>query len=163
MTNAQIISFLKKNPGSIAAEIGVANTELKPLEADGQIIRVGTRSTGKRGRPPVEWAVSDVDFSTLPERQVMKAVPSLTPITVALDDEAQRQVEYIDRMVSSGQREDADIALLLTRRKDILRTAERQNRPIPVDANWDEPTGYCTDHGEYDPEDACPGCIAEAA
>jgi hypothetical protein len=29
-----------------------------------------------------------------------------------------------------------------------------------ADAHWDEPTGYCTDHGAYDPEGNCPGCEA---
>jgi hypothetical protein len=28
-------------------------------------------------------------------------------------------------------------------------------------ARSDEPTGYCPDHGEYDPAGDCPGCVAE--
>jgi hypothetical protein len=28
-----------------------------------------------------------------------------------------------------------------------------------ADAHWDEPTGYCTDHGAYDPAGNCPGCV----
>jgi hypothetical protein len=30
------------------------------------------------------------------------------------------------------------------------------------DVGWDEPTGYCTDHGSYDPSGDCPGCVREA-
>lgn len=27
------------------------------------------------------------------------------------------------------------------------------------DQRWDTPTGYCTDHGAYDPSGDCPGCV----
>lgn len=38
-----------------------------------------------------------------------------------LDAEEQRMISYIDRQVNSGVRNDSDVTLLTTRRKDILR------------------------------------------
>ena len=56
-----IAAFLAQNPGAIADEIGVSPVIMGRLEAEGLVIRVGKRQTGKRGRPPVEWALPDTE------------------------------------------------------------------------------------------------------
>lgn len=58
MTEKQILAAIKRKPGIIGPELGVKNSVLFALEAHGKIIRLGLRKTGKRGRPPIEWALS---------------------------------------------------------------------------------------------------------
>lgn len=53
-----IIQTLTEKPGSIASELGATTAQMTELERQGKVVRVGKRSTGKRGRPPVEWAVA---------------------------------------------------------------------------------------------------------
>lgn len=52
-----IIKTLKKNPGATAAELGTTTLVMREMEKQGEVVAVGTRRTGKRGKPPVEWAV----------------------------------------------------------------------------------------------------------
>lgn len=60
MDITQITTFLAENPGATAQEIGVTPVEMIRIEEqeNSPIVRVGLRKTGKRGRPPVEWAVA---------------------------------------------------------------------------------------------------------
>lgn len=60
MDITQITAFLADHPGATAQEIGVTPVEMIRLEEqeNSPIVRVGFRKTGKRGRPPVEWAVA---------------------------------------------------------------------------------------------------------
>ncbi len=39
---------------------------------------------------------------------------------------------------------------------------QREDEEAEDAAESDEPTGYCGEHGEYDPAGDCPGCVAEA-
>jgi hypothetical protein len=57
MENTAIINFLKGNPGAIAEEIGATSVEMNRAFKAGLVIKLGTRSMNRRGRPPVEWAV----------------------------------------------------------------------------------------------------------
>ena len=43
-----------------------------------------------------------------------------------------------------------------------LESYDRAAEAGPRDDGWDTPTGYCTDHGAYDPDGDCAGCVAEA-
>lgn len=61
MDTTTIINFLSENPGSIPSEIGTTPVEMSRLEQAGLVVRVGQRKTGKRGRPPVEWAVTGAE------------------------------------------------------------------------------------------------------
>jgi hypothetical protein len=58
MSTDQILKSLAEKPGQIASELGTTTVEMNKLAAAGKVIALGTRSTGKPGRPPVEWAVA---------------------------------------------------------------------------------------------------------
>jgi hypothetical protein len=60
---ATIIDRLAAAPRSTAQELGTTTTELDKLVARGLIQRFGTRKTGKRGKPPVEYIVAGADVS----------------------------------------------------------------------------------------------------
>jgi hypothetical protein len=138
MNTEQIISYLTKNPGAIASEIGTTNAVMKELEDKGQVTRIGNRKTGQRGRPPVEWVAGNVTVEVkekLDERpKPKKATPALAPIPAGLDAETQRKLDYIDRQVNSGlRREDdevKDVTFLLGVRKEILSRAKPKHNPL---------------------------------
>jgi hypothetical protein len=54
----RIIARLTTNPRSTAQECGVTIVKMKALAEQGLIEEFGPRSTGKRGRPPVEWVIA---------------------------------------------------------------------------------------------------------
>lgn len=59
MTNTEtILARLAEAPGSTAVELDTTIVNMKALEANGLVVNIGNRATGKRGRPPVEWAVA---------------------------------------------------------------------------------------------------------
>lgn len=95
----QIETFLAANPGAIADEIGVSPVIMGRLEAEGKVIRVGKRSTGKRGRPPVEWALPG-------QGEVDEAgkIPKLARISDELrtraDESELRILQYIETVFS---------------------------------------------------------------
>lgn len=67
MTNADsIITRLVDNPGATAQELGSNVPTMALLEQAGRVVRIGYRSTGKRGRPPVEWAIAGADVEIAP-------------------------------------------------------------------------------------------------
>ena len=138
MNNTEIINFLKDNPGSTAQEIGVTPVEMNRLAAKGIVEKVGNRKTGTRGRPPVEWALPGAE---LPVREAVNtvnapALPNIDPaLRAALDDEARRQIEYIEGEFAGkhGPRELADYNLLRSRYVDIIKATSRKvNVPAPV-------------------------------
>lgn len=57
-SEAQVISKLKRKGGKTASELGTTSLHLRELEADGKVKATGTRPTGKRGRPSIEWTVA---------------------------------------------------------------------------------------------------------
>ncbi len=142
---SQIIDFLKNNPGATAQEIGVTPVEMSRLAAKGIVEKVGTRSTGTRGRPPVEWALPGADLTQREDVSVFKApaLPVVDPkVRKAMDAESLRQIEYIEGEWEGkhGVREMADYNLLRGRYADIVRAAaKRVNAPMPViDFNDDQ-------------------------
>lgn len=67
MSNADtIIAALTDAPGATAQELGTNVPTMALLEQAGRVIRIGSRSTGKRGRPPVEWAIAGADVEIAP-------------------------------------------------------------------------------------------------
>jgi hypothetical protein len=73
MSTDQILKSLAEKPGQIASELGTTTVEMNKLAAAGKVIALGTRSTGKRGRPPVEWAVAGAGVAS-DEQDDSKAV-----------------------------------------------------------------------------------------
>lgn len=145
MNTTDIINFLKANPGSIASEIGTTNIVMRDLEEQGLVSRLGNRSTGKRGRPPVEWVAGELTDEQKAEQEEKaqaksepkaakkpKAPPTLSGLPAEIGDEDRRKVVYIDTEVLSGRRDDSDVTFLLGVRKDILR--RYNNAPSPLNA-----------------------------
>jgi hypothetical protein len=114
----QITTFLAENPGATAQEIGVTPVEMIRIEAqeDSPIVRVGQRKTGKRGRPPVEWALAgsapvDGPVLTDPEHDAIMAQWDRIP------EDQRRVFEYIHDEIVSGRRSDSEIIFLRKSRK----------------------------------------------
>lgn len=152
MNTTDIINFLKANPGSIASEIGTTNVVMRDLEEQGLVSRLGNRSTGKRGRPPVEWVAGELTDEQKaeqekkaeakeaapkePKEKKPKAPPTLSELPAGIGDEDRRKVVYIDTEVLSGRRDDSDVTFLLGVRKDILR--RYNNAPSPLNVVTEE-------------------------
>jgi hypothetical protein len=60
-TITAIVNFIRENPRATAQEAGTTVTVMKALEDMGHVTNAGNRSTGKRGRPPVEWVVAGTE------------------------------------------------------------------------------------------------------
>lgn len=133
----QIIDFLKANPASTAQEIGVTPVEMTRLAAKGYVEKVGVRSTGTRGRPPVEWALPGADLAQH-DTPAFKApaLPVMDPrVRSAMDAEILRRIEYIEGEWEGkhGIREMADYNALRKTYADLIRRTARQfNMPAPV-------------------------------
>lgn len=138
MTNADIPTILERLelvPGAIATEIGTTPAFMIHLEKQKLVERVGQRKTGKRGRPPVEWAVRDAKAPVKQEDdgpfKLLTGAPKLPEITEhtaqMIPAEQQRQIAYIEKVFAGayGQRELGDYKILAERYKEIVRTAER--------------------------------------
>lgn len=93
-----ITTALKKQPGATAAELGTTTLVMRDLEKQGKVVAVGTRRTGKRGKPPVEWAVpgpqadalkAQHDEATERVKQERKAAqkPAKAPQTASNDED----------------------------------------------------------------------------
>jgi hypothetical protein len=61
-----ILAFIAANPGCTAVEAGTTPVDMIRREKAGQVIRVGLRKTGTRGRPPVEWALTGAEVEIEP-------------------------------------------------------------------------------------------------
>lgn len=99
--------------GPIAIELDATPIEMNRLLKEGKVIKAGARSTGKRGRPPVEWA--------------------LPGTVVAVDEDAPK----VDRLAKAraakaakaARRVEAEAQAVLDRRAANVRLA---NDRIPV-------------------------------
>jgi hypothetical protein len=121
MTNTtlqSVIDFLAANPGATAQEIGVTPVEMIRLEQepDSPIVRVGQRKTGKRGRPPVEWALAgsvapDAPTISDPEHDAILAQWDRIP------NEIKPTFEFIHNEIMSGRRSDSEVIFLRKTRK----------------------------------------------
>lgn len=93
-----IETFLAANPGAIAEEIGVSPVVMNRLEKENKVVRIGKRSLGRRGRPPVEWALPN---SEVTEPVVLANFPKLVDATKAREfanaDEA-RILAYVEKV-----------------------------------------------------------------
>lgn len=72
-TRTALIENLTANPRQTAVELGITIADAKVLEADGVITNFGTRVTGKRGRPPIEWVVAGAEVSDTQQEVVQAA------------------------------------------------------------------------------------------
>lgn len=128
----EILAKLATKPGAIADEVGATPIEMVNLESIGAIIRVGSRKTGKRGRPPVEWAVANEDGSPAPrDTSPVKGAPKLVEsshIRENISAEENRVLDYIESVFAGkyGQRELGDYTTLADRYRSIVNTAERK-------------------------------------
>jgi hypothetical protein len=57
------IDFIRANPRSTAKEAGLTIAEANSLVGQGRLLQAGSRVTGKRGRPPMEFVTPDYDVS----------------------------------------------------------------------------------------------------
>lgn len=153
---SDLLKNLKANPGSTAAELGATAAEMKQLEAEGKVVNVGTRRTGKRGKPPAEWAVAGAEANKLKqaneeakkaaeEAKIKEAqenapkvveLPNIDDVFEILENqntwEARQdinQLEYIIKELNRG-REQGDITILRARFDDIARLTRRQARKV---------------------------------
>lgn len=63
MSADKIIAALTENPRATAQEVGATIADMKVLQGRGLVIEYGKRTTGRRGRPPIEWVVAGTDVS----------------------------------------------------------------------------------------------------
>lgn len=139
-----LLTTLASKPRSTAKELGATTADMVRLEEAGQVKRVGTRKTGKRGKPPVEWVVAEqaeqVMKDIAEEQKVVASAPvansapavekpKLDPIDdirAHLDTEQTRIIAYIEGQFERGGREKADYDLLRSRYDDIVRSVRRR-------------------------------------
>jgi hypothetical protein len=72
-TRTALIDSLTATPRQTAVELGITIAEAKAMEAEGIIVSFGTRVTGKRGRPPIEWVVAGTEVSDTQQEAVEAA------------------------------------------------------------------------------------------
>jgi hypothetical protein len=121
-----ILSKLAEHPGAIAAELDASNADLTRLEGLNMVKRVGKRSTGKRGRPPIEWALIDAALpAAAPIQAAAPALPDIEDIRPLLSSEHQRQVSYIESTMKQP-REDGDYRILAERYREIANQTRRR-------------------------------------
>lgn len=57
-----IIAFVRDHPRCTAQEAGVTVARMNELEG-AHVVRVGTRRTGKKGKPPIEWVIIGTEIT----------------------------------------------------------------------------------------------------
>jgi hypothetical protein len=62
------IEYIKANPRATAKEAGLSNAEVNALVGQGKLMQAGKRMTGKKGKPPYEYARERVNAHRLYER-----------------------------------------------------------------------------------------------
>lgn len=140
MTENEILEFLAENPRSIASEIGATSVEMIRLEKKEKVSRVGSRETGNRGRPPVEWAVHGSDLPVVEKVEGggfpkgMPRLPNIDAIRPYLSAEHTTQVKFIEdtfrgvRVLKGVEhplyREVGDYRPLLVRYRQIVRSTK---------------------------------------
>lgn len=72
-TRTALLENLAASPRQTAVELGITIADAKLMEADGLIVNFGTRVTGKRGRPPIEWVVAGTEVSDTQQEAVTAA------------------------------------------------------------------------------------------
>lgn len=144
MSNDELLTTLANKPRSTAKELGATTADMVRLEQAGRVQRVGTRKTGKRGKPPVEWAVAEQAekimkavaeevkqepapvANSAPKTEKVPKLPAIDDVRKYLDPEQARIVAYIEGQFKRGGREKADYDLLRSRYDDIVRAARRR-------------------------------------
>jgi hypothetical protein len=135
MSNQDILAALKSAPGSIATEIGSTPNEMKLLAEQGLVQAVGLRKTGKRGRPPVEWAIvgANTPASAAPVSNVPKLPEISDALRAALNESETNVVTYIEKVFKGefvgtkyGGHEMADYRLLMDEYGQVTRRVARQ-------------------------------------
>lgn len=145
MSKNEILNFITANPLAIASEIGVTPIVMKALEEEGVVARSGVRSTGKRGRPPVQWVIAgSVVAPNTPKPSSIEdmnavnapALPVMSDeIRAALDPEAARKIAFIEKVFAGkdGLREIGDFRILSDEYSNIMRrTSKTLTRSLPV-------------------------------
>lgn len=66
-----ILIALYKRGVATATEVGSSAVDIRTIEAEGLVRRVGLRQTGQRGRPAVEYRLSDAG-----RKRARRAVPA---------------------------------------------------------------------------------------
>jgi hypothetical protein len=138
MNNDTIINFLKDNPRSTAKEIGVTPVELSRLQAKGLVERVGSRSSGGRGRPSVEWAlpgqVTPQEFAEQVDAPTVTPIPALARVSdelrAMMPMEVERQVTYIEAVFDGKKgmgRDAGEYKMLKDRHTDLVTYTKRVN------------------------------------
>lgn len=128
----EILAKLAAHPGAIAEEVGATPIEMVNLESISAVMRVGTRKTGKRGRPPVEWAIPGEDGEAMArDTSPVKGAPKLIESAHVRDritSDENRALDYIEAVFDGkyGQRELQDYRVLAERYEQIVATAERK-------------------------------------
>lgn len=64
------IAYIEANPRATAKEAGLTTAEANALVGQGKLMQAGTRKTGKKGRPPVEYVIAGYDFTDDPQAAV---------------------------------------------------------------------------------------------
>lgn len=110
---SKITKALTEKPWQIANELGTTSLEMNRLADEGVVIRGNNRSTGKRGRPPVEWGLPGMVIPDMGTKKIIKTVttkdgvekektitiPKLPDISAVRDQitgESLRKIEYIE-------------------------------------------------------------------
>lgn len=130
-TPEKILENLSFLPGAIATEVGATPAQMVALESASKVIRVGERKTGKRGRPPVEWAVNDGSVTLEKDTSPVKGAPKLpdpSDVRDLLGEAEQGALNYIERVFAGdyGQRELGDYKLLHGRYSQIINDQRRR-------------------------------------
>lgn len=136
MNTDKIISFLTDNPGATAKEIGCTPVELARLEAKFTVVRCGTRSSGGRGRPSVEWALPGQKVAPQEEREYVTPMNVYTERADQLEKLGELVGGELQNILNSGAKRfrkpmtNADATFL----NDTMRIHMRQSgRKINVD------------------------------
>lgn len=131
---SHIATFLAANPGSIATEIGVSPVEMGRLEKAGKVIRIGKRTTGSRGRPPVEWALPGTE-GVVNDDRVTEAVERAKAKVEAADAYwaiSNKLWMLRERMGWKAAQEDEGYIALLVERKALCATFPEGKIPQPT-------------------------------
>lgn len=142
--------------GAIADEVGATAVEMNRLAKEKKVVNVGSRKTGRRGRPPVEWALPgatrvsvlnpDEPADSVHRGEVVikvkgapKGAPKLVDashVKAHIQGEEASILRYIERVFSGAEdrfaHEMGDFRLLADRYAEVVKQIERRGQSRPL-------------------------------